>query len=327
MSPDIPPDIPTDMTLTPRHSFRRFPVLVTFALVTAGLLLSACGEPGGGSADSQVIAQVNGSEISMLQFDSALRRVGVTAPNVALRKEISEKLVERELAMQEALANKFDRQPDVMLKLEEARRDVLAAAWAERIAADAARPTDTQIGRYYTDHPALFDQRKIYRLREAALPADLPVMEEVKRRFSQRQPMPEVIAWLRQNKQAFNEQVVIRAAEQLPIESLARLNAAAEGETVLFESARGVMAYQVISVQLAPVNFETAKPIISDYLRKQAGKKAVLAEMQRVRGRSEISYLGEFSTLMQTPVVTPATAPATASATASANTPTTTPSR
>ena len=273
-------------------------LLITLAL--AGLLgLAGCGKTGSGGGDTQVIARVNGSEVSQLQFASALERTGITAPGTPVRQEVASKLVDREIATQQALAAKLDRRPEVMLALEEARRDVLARAWAEQVAGGAARPTDNQAAKYFSEHPELFSQRRIYRLREATLAADSPQLGETKARLAQGASLDQVSTWLRRAGAAFNAQVVIRAAEQLPIEALPRLQAAREDETVIFESPRGVIVYQVLDSQAAPVGWEAARPIIVEYLTRQAGKRAVEAEMSRLRGSGDIAYLGDFADMLK----------------------------
>lgn len=267
--------------------------------------LPACSPVESAKSPGQVIARVGGTEISMLQFNHAIERMGIPNPGLPIRQEVAAKLVDRELAVQQALAMKLDRQPEVMLKLEEARRDVLASAYAERAAGSAPRPDDTLQARYYADHPALFAERKIFRLREVALPADLKQMDEVKQRLAAKEPLDKLAAWLRTVNPAFNEQVVIRAAEQLPIEALPRLNAAREGETVVFESPRGVIAYAVIAAQPASVTWEAAKPIVRDYLAKRAGKDAVDARLKELRASTQVAYVGDFAPPAQKRTATP----------------------
>lgn len=261
------------------------------------MILPACSSRNDADIATQVVARVGSSEISMLQFNHALKNIGVPVPGEPIRREVADKLVDRELAVQQALMEKLDRQPEILLQLEEARRDILARAYAERIAATAAKPDENEAARYYAQHPELFAERKIYRLREAALPGDIKELPEVKNRLAQKQPLEQVLAWLREQKVSFNEQVVIRAAEQLPIESLPALNATKEGQTMLFVSPRGVIAYKVLAIQPAAVSWDTAKPIVRDYLSKQSGKRAVEAEMSHLRGITPIIWQGDFAPL------------------------------
>lgn len=266
------------------------PATLSLAGLLLALALSGCKPAATGSSPSQVVATVGDREISILQFNNALKLVGIPQPGEPIRREITEKLIDRELVVAQALADQLDRTPEVLLQIEEARRDVLALAYAERVAATAEPPSDNEVARYYAEHPELFAERRIFRLREVTLAADIPQLDEVKTRFAQRQPLAQVAIWLRGQNVAFNDQVVIRAAEQLPIEALPRMNAAAENQTVLFDTPRGVIAYTVLAAQPAPVLWENARPIIRDYLAKQAGKRAMEARAKQLRAASRIAY-------------------------------------
>jgi EpsD family peptidyl-prolyl cis-trans isomerase len=286
----------------------RRPNNLSLALASGLIVLTLTGCDGllpSADADGQVVATVNGREISLLQFQHALDRTGRTDPDATTQRAVLDKLVDRDLAVAAALESGLDRQPEVLLQLEEARRDVLARAWAERTATRQTSASDDSIARYFSAHPELFSERKIYRLREAALPQDLPQLDEAKRRFVTGASLESVVDWIRSEQGRINDQVVIRAAEQLPIESLARFGQAKAGDTLLFETPRGVLAYQVIDVQQAPLAWEQARPIIARYLAKRTGKQEVEAEIEHLRRTSTIAYAEGFRDPMRSPGVTP----------------------
>lgn len=260
------------------------------------ILLSACDktiEPG------QVVANVNGTEISVHQFNHVLKLAGPAAGSKIVRKELASKLIDRELAIQQAIALKLDRNPEIMFKLEEAKRDVLAKAYAEQIVSGVPKPTETDAARYFSEHPELFKERKIFRLHEITLPVEMNQLGQAKELISKGKSMDEILSWLRQEKVEFSSQFVIRAAEQLPIQTLAKLNKTVEGGTAFFESPRGVVLYQVLAAQQSPVGLTQAIPIILDYLERTDGKQAMDSEMENLRSAAHIDYLGEFSSLLK----------------------------
>ena len=267
----------------------------TFWLVFL-LPLAACSA---GKEPSQAVARVNGKEISIHQFNHVTRLAGPAGTSDAVRRELSGKLVDRELAIQQALALKLDRQPDVMFRLEEARRDLLARAYAEQIAGARTPPTQMEAARYFDAHPELFAKRKVFRLHEVVLPAGTKEQAAARQRLATSRSFDEFLGWLKREKASFNTQFTIRAAEELPIEVLARLNATAEGGTAIFESTRGIVIYRVLSSQDAPVTWEQAVPLILAHLARQDGKQALDAEMLRLRKIGQIEYFGEFGRLLQ----------------------------
>jgi EpsD family peptidyl-prolyl cis-trans isomerase len=240
------------------------------------------------TAPSQVLAQVGNSEISLLQLQRVYDITQTTKPSDSIRKEMTDKLINRELAVQQALANKLDQQADVMLQLEEARRDVLALAYAKHIAATAAKPSDNDTAHYYNQHPELFSQRKIFQLNEITLSNNVPKFAEIKAILTKGTSLNQFKLWLQEQKIPFNSQNVIRAAEQLPIEALPKLNQAKLGDQQFFESPRGLIVYTISNTQTSPITWEQAKPIIFDYLTKQAGKLAVNNELDHLRRITKI---------------------------------------
>lgn len=256
-------------------------------IVPVALALQACnGAPA--PTPSQVVARVNGVEISVHQVEHAARverSALAAAPDPAA---LTEKLIDRELAVQKALEQKLDRQIEVLQRLEEMRRDVLANAYAESLAGSLAKPSRGDVERFFASHPELFAQRKIYRLREFATPAGTPAANEAKKRFAARESMDEIARALSRSGTRATVQDVLRAAEQLPMQALERLHGTPEGQVALFESPRVLYAYQVLGAQSAPFDLAAATPLIAEHLARRAGQEAMAAQLKVLRSSAVI---------------------------------------
>jgi EpsD family peptidyl-prolyl cis-trans isomerase len=263
-------------------------------LTVAFTLLLGCADADRPSSNatqpSQIIARVNGEEISLLQYRRALGLVRTQNPTEAVRQEIIDKLVDRELAVEQAIELRLDRQADVLVELEEARRDVLARAWAKRVAAEVPAPDDSAAARYYAERPYLFSERRVFHLREAALSSDRVHYTETRERMTRGDSITEILAWLKAQGVALKDQIVIRTAEQLPIEALPRLATTGPGKPAYFETPRGLLIYEVLESRAAPLDWDSARPVILAHLAKQAGKAAVVSEKQRLRRNADIHY-------------------------------------
>jgi len=281
----------------------------TLLLTLSATALFGCSDDDGAmgrlNQPSQVVARVNGEEISLLQYRRALKLARVENPSPAVHQEIVDKLVDRELAVAQALELQLERQPDVLVELEEARRDVLARAWAKRIATAAVTPDDSLAARYYAEHPELFSERRIFHLREVAIGSDESHYAETRERLAGGEPVSDTLSWLRTQGVQFKDQVVIRAAEQLPIETLPRLTTTAAGKPAYFETPRGLMIYEVLDNRAAPLDWDTARPVILAHLARQAGKAAVVAEKQRLRRDADVEYSGSDMNAMTASLGTP----------------------
>jgi EpsD family peptidyl-prolyl cis-trans isomerase len=267
------------------------PLLLLVVLAPPLVTLSGCADSPA-ERPTQVVARVNGTEISALQVERAMKALRGEATADADRQQVVDKLIDRELAVQQALARKLDQQPEVMLRLEELRRELLAGALAERVAASRPRPTAEAVRAFYAAHPELFAQRRIYRLRELVLPAPSPQLAEAKDRLARRQPQDEIVRWLARENARYSRQDVLRAAEQVPLEALGKLHRAAEGEIAIFEAPRAVYVYQVLGTQSAPMDLAAATPLIVEHLARQDGERAMAAELRQLRASARIEKVG-----------------------------------
>lgn len=293
--------------MSPKHfAPQRLTAAMAVLACVFPLLLSGCGKKEGGQPASQVMAKVNGDEISVHQVNNVLARQAnpVNAPE-EIRKQILEKLVDRQLAYQQALKGDLDRSPEVMLAIEEAKREIIASAYVKKISGGQAAPTEAEATGYYDQHPALFAQRKVYRLREIALPAGAPQVAEVKAAVAQGQAFEAIVDGLKAQGARFEANAAVRAAEQLPIQSLDLLAAAGNGQLVTFEMPNALVVYQVMESQAKPVDQAAAMPKIMAFLANQRAAKAIEAELKRLREAARIEYVGGPDQAAQAPAMAP----------------------
>src|SRR5687768_16673450 len=120
------------------------------ALLVAAALSAGCERASASrNGAALVVAKVNGSEISAREAAGAL----------AL-----EKVIDRELLVQRALAAGLERDPQVAQSIDNARRQVLAQAYLEQAAAAVSRVSAEEVRTFYAANPALFAERRIYRV-------------------------------------------------------------------------------------------------------------------------------------------------------------------
>jgi hypothetical protein len=176
------------------------------------------------------------------------------------RGETLERLIDQRLARQHALEQGLERSPQIAQALESAKTDILARAHRQLLAEAQPRPTPAEIHRYHDEHPELFAKRRIYSL------------ESLDARFG------------------INRSTL--AAEQLPLELVARLRAMKEGEVLaLDDGAGGAVALRIVAARPAPLDEAGAAPLIERFLLAQRSSAALDSEMKRLRATARIEYL------------------------------------
>jgi EpsD family peptidyl-prolyl cis-trans isomerase len=264
-------------------------LLLLMVLVPAGCERAAADRPA-----TQLVAKVNGTEISVHQL-----RVGGAGTNPASAAQALEKVIDRELLVQKALAAKLDRDPQVVQSIENARRQLLAQAYLERTASAAAGSTrpgerDAEVRAFYADNPALFAERRIYRLRELTLSAPPDMVDVLRAEAVKARDLDELGAWLRVRNAKYSVDAVEQPAEQLPLSFLPRLAAMKPGEIAVFATPLGASVIQLLHAEEAPLNEAQAAPLIEQFLAGRRRLETAAAEVKRLREVATIEYLGEF---------------------------------
>src|SRR5688572_26238133 len=235
--------------------------LCSSLLIALVVALSACGKADVKKASGQVVAKVNGDEISVHQINNAIARSHDIAPDEAKQAaaQTLERIIDQELLVQKALKEKLDRDPQVMQAIEDAKRQILARAYIER--GVAASPTENQeeIRKFYQDNPALFEQRRIYRVHELAVVAPREQLDTLKAATAGAKSLDDVAGWLKSQKLVFQAAVSNRPAEQIPMDILTRVFEMREGQIAVIPTSRGASVVQMLQAQESSLSEQQAK--------------------------------------------------------------------
>ena len=273
------------------------PVVASLVALTA-LVLSACSDSHSATA-TQVAVKVNKDEITTLQVNEQLARLpnGISPEkqDAATRKVLSS-LVNQQLLVQQAIERKLDRDPQILGALEAARLNILAQAYVQRVIAPQAKPTEQEVHKYYADNPALFSERRIFRLQELSIEADAEQEKELEAAAARVKSLKELADYLRRKKIAFSADSGVRTAEQLPLARLPQISQLKSGQVVVFASGNNrASALEVLASESQPVDDKKAAPVIEQYLTNRKREELAVLEVKRLRDASKIQYVGDFA--------------------------------
>ena len=247
--------------------------------------LTGCDRVAADRADPQLVARVNGIEISARQV-----RTG-GAPSVA---QAVEKIIDRELLVQRALEAGLERDPLVKDSIDSARRQVLAQAYLERAAGAAAQPSREEVRAFYAENPALFAERRIYRMRELVVSAPAEMIDVLRAQAARAADLDELAAWLKARNARFSAATETQPAEQLPLAFLPQLARMKAGEVAVFATPLGASVIQLIHAEDAPLGAEQAAALIEQFLAGRKRLEIAAAEVKRLRSSARIEYVAQF---------------------------------
>jgi peptidyl-prolyl cis-trans isomerase C len=262
--------------------------------LTCGVLLLpallSC-SPGSGEGSSQVVATVNGHEITETQLNRELESAGVREVTAATRQRAIDALAIEELLVQAALKNEIDRDAGFVQALEQSRRKLLAQLFAERVIYPKTVISATEVSDYYNQQTLLFAQRRRFRLTTfQANAADVApaVMKELEAANS----IEKVRRVLDAHGIKYTTELATVTPEQLPIDELEAFSKAAVGD--LFVNPRddgSVLLMAVAAIEDdVPMTLERARPLIEQYLQNARNQKAAAQYVAHVRANANIVY-------------------------------------
>jgi EpsD family peptidyl-prolyl cis-trans isomerase len=296
---------------------------VALAMLAATVLIG-CGQKKdvavGDAAGSEVVAKVNGDELTAGQLAIALQKQRGMRPDAgdAASKQVLDQLIDEQIVAQKAIAAKLDKDPKVVDQIEAARRDILARRFVEQAAETAAKPTNEAVQKFYDSRPALFAQRKVYTLQRMDIQAADDRRTEVDAHVQSLKTTGELTDWLKAQKIAFTTKQEQDASEQLPANVLEKLSTMKDGESTVVPSQFGVAAVTLVSSAAAPKTLADARPAIEQYLGNQGRRELIMNLQKTLRDGAKVEYQGRYAALAPASAVEGGATPAPALPAASA---------
>jgi len=206
-------------------------------------------------------------------------------------------LVDQELLVQEAIAAKLDRDPQILQAIERARRQILSEAVLQR-EVTVPRPGPDEVKSFYVEQPALFQKRRIYSFQDYVIERS-HYTDALRDKLGTAKSSADVIATLKAANVGFREAASARAAEQLPIDMLPSVMAMAKGDIVPLMSDNTVVLMQLNDYTEQPITFEQATPYIDQFLVNARRKQLAENRLKELRAAAKIAYLAPAGSIQE----------------------------
>ncbi len=262
-------------------------ISVRIAFLLVGLLPPACSR----HPLPPAAAKVNGKDISIQHFKQALAQSNFSATARPDPARLMDGMIDRELLAQQAVKIKLDRNAFVVQAIDGARTGILAQAYLEHSLAWAPDEARGEVQSFYRDNPALFAQRRIYRVFELAAIAPEDQVAAIKERASRAEGLQELADWLKSRNLAFNVGGVTKSTEHIAPDLLRRLSTMKDGQIAVIEVPGGASIIQLVQSESAPLSQEQAAPMIEQLLRVRKQAEVAEREIKALRSSASIQYV------------------------------------
>ena len=271
---------------------RKANLLMVKGLVAAGLLpfLTACDQMGSG----QVVASVNGEEITIQEVNAELRSVRSlqTLDADSARKAAVGRIVDRRLMAQAAREQGLDETPYFLLREKQLRDALLAQLLRQSTEQSLNAPSQSTIDSYIDDNPALFAKRKIIAIEQITFSVPSEAIEL--KGIEQAENLDDVEVELERLEIPY--QRVNRQLDSLDLgsEQTQEILGLPAGKPFVLPQSSDVMIGVVKSVSAAPVSKEAAKPLASAAILEDQLNSSLSEILSELRNDANVEYREDF---------------------------------
>lgn len=279
-------------------------------IIGSSVALTACGkkdEAAAKNTDTQVVAIVNDDEITIHQVNYQLQRMGQMseAQSKLAAKQVLARLVEMQLLKQKAIETKLDKDPAVLQAMESTKDQMLAQAYLEKLMTNTPKASTAEIDTFYKNHPELFENRRVFRLQELAVSVNKDKFAETEASIKGIKGINEIATWLKDKNLPFTINSNVKAAEQLPLELLKKLQALKDGEVLVVSIANGLNVVHIAASQVVSITRAKAAPVIEQYFFNLNKTKLAKQEMIALNEKAKIEFVGTFKDMKKSELTQP----------------------
>ena len=284
------------MTMTIHGARRRTALAAGLVLVA---LLGGCNR-GGGTPKGQVVATVNGEDITIHELNSelALARPPADIPHKTVEQVVLGRVVERKMLADVARDRKLDKNPDFILAERRVEDGLLVQALQGDIARKIPVPTREAAEKYLEAHPDQFGQRKIYTIDQIQFlrPGNIASLG-----LEKANTMAEVAQILTTNKIDFrraNTTVDALTVNPSLVAEIGKIVARNPQEVFMFadrpQGAPAPVMYvnKIVDTKVTPFSGEPAINLAQQLIQRDATQKALVANLAafRAAAKDKIKY-------------------------------------
>ncbi len=254
------------------------------------LIISGCSM--GEHAGTQVLAQVNGEEITVAEVDQYLEThpMAVDSAQQAQRMAI-DAVIDQHLLQDAARDAGVDREADVMLALLQARKETLIHAYESTLAVSDAPATAADISHYYMSHPLLYADRRDYGIDVLLIQADSTLQQALLKQLGASPRYEDFKQWVMQQRLPNSNWKSVLEPENMSSDQLATFSKMAVGAVyVAHQDEHRIALWELERLTPNAIPLDRARVQIMGVLAGQARADAVAKTLRTLRAKAKISY-------------------------------------
>jgi len=261
------------------------------AVAGLALALGACNKGKPAAPTGQVVATVDGQEITATELRAELGGARGATPEAQKQVEQAalQAIVNRKLLVAAARADGIDKTPDFAVQRQKAEDLAMIGAFQQKLLAQRPKIADDQVDRFVAEHPDSFAQRKIFAVDQLVVPQIQPA---VVKQMEPLHSLAEIAALLDRNGvQYVRSRGSIDGLAADP-DAVKRVAQQAAGEPFIVPAGTGVTVNVVTDTRTEPVTGDAARASAGRALNgRQSGELVNRRFGELIQaGQAKVSY-------------------------------------
>lgn len=261
-------------------------MVAALAIATGG-----CGK----KATGQVVAVVNGEEISQQEVNAEVQAAGAAAgaDKKAATTAALQRIIDRKLLVQNAKTDGLDRTPEYLLQSRRMTDDLLISLLANKTDKRVSVPDAAAIDQFMTSRPTLFAGRKRYQLEQVAFPT--PKDATIVQRLGPIEDWDSILRVLSEAGIATTKGNSALDSAAIPPEMAEKIAALKPGEPFIVPVNGGYVVSVIRNTIAVPVNETEARPAAAGLVRRQKIEEMLKSQVASARAAAKIDYQPGFA--------------------------------
>lgn len=259
--------------------------------VLALAMLAGCDK----APEGQVVAVVNGEEITMQELNTELGNAEIPegAAQDDIRNMALDNVVNRRLLAGVAREAGIDSSPEYVVRSRQLEEALLVQMLAQQTARDLKQPTAAEINQFVTSNPQMFANRTVYavdQIRFQTPPSNnyLAALEPAK-------TMAEVVAVLNRLGIRFERGNVQIDSASLPVEMYRQVASVGTREPFVIPGSGGVTVSQIMQSRPAPVPQNQVNTVATNMIQQLEVAKQLDERIKAAKAEAGIDYQSGFA--------------------------------
>lgn len=262
---------------------RSVPVI---ALASLALMLSACQK----KAEGQVVAVVNGEEITLTELNAEIAEMNLpaSADKNMVRSRVLQRMVDRRLLVQAAKEAGLDRDPAYLTQERRMQEQLLVSMYGKKAMDTIKVPDPASLDRFISTHPGAFSGRKRFALDQLVI--DVPSDPKRLKSLEDAHSLDEVAARLTSMGITFAKGKGTLDSATVNPDILKRIEALPAGEPFIVPQGNKLLINVITGAQPVTLSNEQARQVAAQAMRNEELGKIGESRLKEAKAKAKIEY-------------------------------------